>query len=193
MKCDKCSSELPDKALFCPICGAKQEYNNDIETQVEIIEQKLNITDCCFSKKGRIDCQEWIKEFGFEEVCTAVDITLKQYLKFDDEDNPIRSTANEVFNKISGICYNRKSAKITPYLADTQKMVNYSAKKFYLSEYQEREYKDYISRILRFYSRETDYADLFENLFWQLKRSNDKWEFLDFLKEIADKWEDCRN
>lgn len=189
MNCVKCSAELPDNALFCHFCGAKQEKENDIETQIDLIENKLNVTGHGFSIKGRIDCQDWIREFGFEEVCVAVDIALKNYLKFDENDNPVLDSVNMVFDKISGICYNRKIAKETPYKADVQKMFNYANKKYYLSEKQKREFKDYIQHVLQLYSKNDNYIDNFEGLFWQLKRSDDKWEFLKLLEEIVNKLE----
>ncbi len=186
MICINCSAELPDNALFCHICGAKQTTNDEIISQINAIEERLSVTGCCFSNSGRVDCQGWIEEYGFEEVCTAVSIALKQYLLFDSEDKPIRSSADEVFQKIPGICYNRRIAKKQPYLADVQRMVKYASKKFSLSEYRERNYRDYITRILYLYSKRDNYTELFEEFFWNLKRSTDKWDFLDFLEQTAD-------
>lgn len=190
MKCIKCSAEIPDNAFFCQFCGSNQEGENDIETQIENVENKLEITGCRFSKKGRINCREWIREFGYEEVCLAVDIALKQYLEFDEDDHPISSSVNEVYKKIPGICYNRKQAKEKPYMADTQKMINYASQKFRLSKNQECELKDYIQHVLRLYSKKDNYADNYEELFWEMKRSDDEWEFWDILKEIIREMEE---
>ncbi len=193
MKCVKCSADLPDNALFCYICGAKQDKDNNVETQINAIEAKLDITGCKFSQKGRIDCGEWIRRFGFEEICLAVDIALEKYLEFDEDDKPIQSSVNEVFDKIPGICYNRKMSKETPYLADAQKMIHYAKKKFNYSEYREKELKNYIERILQLFSKKENYTENFENLFWELKRSDDKWDFLNLLEEIVNTLEESQN
>lgn len=169
MNCIKCSTELPDNAVYCHICGAKQETTDEINAQIDAIEKRLSITGCCFSNAGCLDYRGWIEEYGFQEVCTAVNMALKQYLRFDSEDKPIRSSTHEVFQKIPGICYNRRSARKQPYLADVHRMVNYASKKFYLSDYQERNYRDYITRILSRYSTRENYSYLFEELFWRLK------------------------
>ena len=135
----------------------------------------MEITNHSFSPKGRLNCQKWIDEFGFDEVAKAVDIALSQYLKFDNENNPIKHTVDIVFDKIPGICANRKIAREKPYMADTQKMVGYANKKFRLSEYQEKEYKEHIGRLLYLFNEKaTDYSKAFEDFFWKLKKSNDK-------------------
>lgn len=189
MKCVNCFEEIPENAVFCHLCGVKQT-TSDIEEQIDFIEDKLAITGCSFNEKGRIDCKQWIKEFGFNEVSEAVDISLKQYLKFDVNDNPIRETADMVFNKIAGICANRKMSKDKPYYADMCKMLGYANKKFYLSNRQEQEYKECIQRLLYlFYDKATDYSNMFEDLFWKLKKANDKWEFIDEVRELIELWE----
>ena len=189
MKCEKCFSELSNDAVFCQFCGAKQENQNNIEAQIDAVEDKLNITECGFSDKGRIDCREWIREFGFEEVCLAVNIALKQYLKFDKDGKPIQSSVNEIFSKISGICHNRKIAQEKPYLSDALKIYNYANKKFSLSSNQGHECKNNIERILQIYSKSDDYSDNFDELFWQLKKSDNKWVFLDLLNDIITEME----
>ena len=185
MKCKNCSAEIDDRALFCSMCGEKQAEDS-IEMQIDAIERKLAVTKSVFSDKGRIDCTQWIKEFGIDEIFEAVEIAIKQYLRFDGDDNPIESSVDEVFSKIPGICANRKRAKEKPYIADSQKMLNYALKKFYLSERQEQEYKEHIERVLYLYSKNSDYTERFEELFWKLKKANDKWDFLDLLSELAE-------
>lgn len=193
MKCTNCASELPADAVFCHICGTKQESLDAVFAQVNAIEKRLSVTGAGFNNQGRAQCQTWIGEYGFEEVCTAVDIAIKQYLHFDENDKPIRDSVHEVFNKIPGICYNRKKAKVKPYLADAQMLVNYALKKFYFSEFRERILRDYVERILYLYSRMNNYSDMFQDLFWELKRTNDKWDFMDYLEQIiADLEEDQR-
>ncbi|MFZ5644653.1 MAG: hypothetical protein ACOY46_13775 [Bacillota bacterium] len=65
MKYVKCFSDLPNNALLCPTYGGKQDTGDDIDAQIDVVEEKLSITGCCFSKKERIDCQQWIKEYGY--------------------------------------------------------------------------------------------------------------------------------
>lgn len=185
MKCKKCFAEIDNSAIFCSMCGEKQDEQS-IEEQINSIEKKLEVTNSIFSDKGRIDCAQWIKEFGIEEIFEAIEIAIKQYLRFDCDNNPTKSSVNEVFAKIPGICANRKRAKEKPYIADSQKMLNYALKKFYLSERQEQEYKEHIERVLYLYSKNSDYTERFEELFWQLKKANDKWDFLDLLTELAE-------
>ncbi len=189
MKCVSCSAEIPDDSDFCLKCGTKQDILN-IDAQVDDLEEKLSVTNHSFSAKGRINCQKWIEEFGFDEVAKAINIALSQYLKFDDEHTPIKHTVDLVFAKIPGICANRKIAKEKPYMADTQKMVGYANKKFALSEYQEKEYKEHIGRLLYLFNKKaSDYSKMFEDFFWKLKKSNDKWEFLEEMKELIEVWE----
>lgn len=192
MKCVNCLEEIPDNAVFCHLCGAKQVTDDidNIENQIDIIEEKLDITGFSFNTKGCIECKQWIKEFGFNEVSEAVDISLKQYLKFDVNDKPIKESVDTVFDKIAGICAVRKMSKDKPYYGDMRKMVGYASKKFRLSDYQEREYKECINRLLYlFYNNAKDYTKMFGDLFWKLKNSDDKWEFIDEVKEIIEVWE----
>lgn len=185
MKCKNCLAQIEDNALFCYKCGTKQDIPS-IDEQIESVEKKLEITNRVFSDKGRIDCTQWLKEFGFEEVCEAVEISIKQYLRFDSDNNPTETSVIEVFSKIPGICANRKISKEKPYIADSKKMFYYACKKIHLSDYQEREYKEYIERVLYLYSKCEDYTEKFEELFWELKKASDKFDFLDLLKDIAD-------
>ena len=182
---------MPDNALFCHICGSKQIHNEgNMEEKIELIEKKLEITDRSFSEKGRINCKQWIIEFGFEEVMEAADISLKQYLKFDTDGKPIQNSANTVFDKISGICANRKMFKEKPYLLDAGKMLGYANKKFRITNYRSQELKEHIERILYlFYKKTINYNDRAEDLFWRLKKATDEWEFLNEVKELIEIWE----
>ncbi len=184
MLCRNCTSEIDNTAVICPFCKATQ-FTDDIETQIDCVERKLKITGHSFSDIGRFHCGEWIKEFGILEVCEAVEISLKQYLKFSNDGTPEQRRVDIVFKKIPGICANRKIAKEKPYMADVRKIFNYAARMFSLTETQEREYKKYIERVLYVYSKQPNYDDNVEELFWKLKKSSDKWEFLEYLEELA--------
>lgn len=189
MKCINCLEEIPDGSVFCNLCGAKQD-ENQIEAQIDQVNQKLDITEHSFSAHGRLDCKKWIKEFGFDEVCEAVDISLNQYLHFDSTEKPTEESVIVVFDKIPGICFNRKMAKQKPYAADALKMLAYAKKKFYLSDRQELEYKNHLERLLYLFSQKAkDYNAMYEDVFWKLKKATDKWEYLDELKELIEVWE----
>jgi len=184
MNCWSCSAEIPQDSAFCLKCGAKQNAVN-LEEQIDLIEEKLSITNYSFSPKGRIDCQQWINEFGFDEVYESIEIALKQYLQFDEDGKPSKHSVNVVFNKISGICANRKISREKPYMADTLRMLGYANKKYRLSESQEKDYKEHISRVLYLlFAKNDNYSDSYESFFWKMKASEDKWEFLDEMKNI---------
>ncbi|MEG2164179.1 MAG: zinc ribbon domain-containing protein [Bacteroidales bacterium] len=184
IKCCKCSAEIPNGSVFCMKCGAKQSIV-DIEELVTLVQEKLSITNYSFSDKGKLDCQKWINEFGFDAVCEAVEIAIQQYLKFDDENNPIKHTINEVFNKIPGICANKKRNKEKPYMADVLRMVGYANKKFRLYRSLENDYKEHIERILYlYYTQYSNYSDLYEDFFWKMKSSTDRENFLEEMQVI---------
>lgn len=184
MKCCKCSIEIPESSAFCLKCGAKQSII-DIDELIDLIEEKLSATNCSFSAKGRLDCQKWINEFGFDEVCHAVEIAIPQYLRFDKDNNPIKETVSEVFNKIPGICANRKKVREKPYMANTLQMVGYANKKFRLSQWMEKDYKEHIERILYLmYKKEANYSDSYERFFWKMKNAEDKHDFLEEMSAI---------
>ena len=186
MRCSKCLSELPANALYCHICGTKQPDSEKISEQIDAIDELLAITGSKFSNLGRADCQEWIQEFGFEEVVAATNISVKQYLEFDKDDQPIRESVIQVFQKIPGICYNRKHAKNEPYLADISRFVNYAAKQFYFSDYRIKKLREIATRVFSLYYRMDNYDAHKEDLFWRMRSASDKWEFYNELEELAD-------
>ena len=80
--------------------------NEELNIEVEAI-------NCLFAEDTRWDINDsgkdlirkMIKRFGFNEVYTAAEIAIDRYYYGDEE------SWNEAFNKIGGICYNRKKAR----------------------------------------------------------------------------------
>lgn len=60
---------------------------------------------------GRKDFSKWIKEFGFQEVLEAMEISVDKYCKSNN-----RNDIQNAFNKIGGICAMRKKQKNDPQL-----------------------------------------------------------------------------
>lgn len=69
-----------------------------LETQVDAIDSIfLEMFGRTLTTNGRIRIKALIKRFGFSEVCEGADIACAKY-----------ETAGEAFQKIGGVCYNRK-------------------------------------------------------------------------------------
>ena len=135
MFCNNCGKEIDSNSLFCNFCGAKQPVSAPIQTkdeQIAIIEEKLSITKSKFSDKGRILCAKWLDEFGLDLILESVSIAITQYLRFDNEGEPEPNSVTMVFDKIGGICRNKKIATEKPYEAYTRKIMNYANKKWYI-------------------------------------------------------------
>ena len=64
----------------------------------------------CLNKKGRLTVNMLYRNFGFDEVMTSMTISAQRYLKIIDDKSSYKSWEFS-FNKISGICYNRKMDK----------------------------------------------------------------------------------
>lgn len=84
----------------------RNELDKEIEIEIDAIhslfkrETKWGLNDF-----GRKDIRKLIMRFGFMEVYDATEISLLKYYKGTE------STWNYAFDKIGGICYNRKKAK----------------------------------------------------------------------------------
>lgn len=83
----------------------REELLDVEEHQVDAAEsiiQKVTGDDSCLSEFGRTNMMKLIDRFGLEEVLTACVISYRKYYKKTD------SSWEFAFNKIGGICYNRK-------------------------------------------------------------------------------------
>lgn len=87
----------------------REELDTETEMQIDVIESIfIRYTKDGFSTNGRMAVKRLIKRFGFYEVCEAAEIAIEKYYNCY-----LPNTWNEAFNKIGGICYNRKKAKLS--------------------------------------------------------------------------------
>lgn len=181
MKCIKCGVELPENAAFCHVCGTAQHDDNQAVKCIEmLLKQK---TGFGFSKQGRLDCERWIGEFGFQEVQDSALISVQQYMAFDQDGVPIKSAVEEVFNKIGGICANRRRQAECPYEGDLQRFLAYSDRKWHFTAWQKSNYKADLFWIFRALNQYADCDDLTEGLFLSLKKA-ETYEKKEFCNEI---------
>ena len=79
---------------------------NAVEAEVDAINSIFcSQTKWGISDHGRIGIRKLIKQFGFNEVYEACQIAVDKYY------NSTESSWNNAYNKIGGICYNRKKAR----------------------------------------------------------------------------------
>lgn len=84
----------------------REELMEELETEVEYINDIFyQYTDWTMNDKGKRDIRNWIKRFGFSEVCEATEIAIGKYY------SGTASSWNVAFLKIGGICYNRKKRR----------------------------------------------------------------------------------
>ncbi len=76
-----------------------EQLEND---QIDVISNAICAENKCLSDYGRTRTKLLIKRFGFEEVLTAAEIAHDNYMVVQDYG------LEYAFNKIGGICYNRK-------------------------------------------------------------------------------------
>lgn len=186
--CISCGKEIDTNSLFCNYCGEKQIVSTPIYTkdeQIAIIEEKLSITKSKFSDKGRIFCSKWLDEFGLDLVLESVSIAITQYLRFDDDGEPEPNSVTMVFDKISGICRNKKIATEKPYEAYTRKIMNYANKKWYISYRDCVELEANITKLLYYYYKIGDFENKSEDLFVLLKSTPERYDFIDKISQIV--------
>lgn len=84
----------------------QQELLEEENEQIDMIERLFSSfwTSKSLTESGRAKIRSWIKRFGYQEVREAVYIACEQY------DEP-----EDAFNKIGGICYNRKIGRGADY------------------------------------------------------------------------------
>ena len=79
----------------------------DLESQeVEYISDYLDKrTGYCLNEHGELTARGLLKQFSFAEIIDGIDIALAQYYKGDNY------SWNKAWNKVGGICYNRRKQK----------------------------------------------------------------------------------
>ena len=84
----------------------RKELMEELEKEVDCIEEIFNhqFPDAHFTETGRQKMKAHIKQYGFNEVCEAAEISI---YKYDD--------MAKAFDKVGGICYNRKIGRKADY------------------------------------------------------------------------------
>lgn len=83
----------------------RKELIKSEEAQIDAVEDlisKLCAEDCAFTNFGRRNVAKLISRFGLDEVFTAAQIAFDRYYTGTE------SSWEKAFNKIGGVCYNRK-------------------------------------------------------------------------------------
>lgn len=83
----------------------RKELSQIEETEVDIIEatiQQWSSDDLVLYEKGRNDVRKLLKRFSLDEVIEGVEISFSKYYYGTID------SWNRAFNKIGGVCYNRK-------------------------------------------------------------------------------------
>ena len=81
----------------------RAEISKAEDRQLEFAKDMLKSVGITLNEYGEKILRKQIREFGFPEVCTAIDISLDKYFVEGDE-----RSAEKAVKKIGGICYNRK-------------------------------------------------------------------------------------
>lgn len=81
----------------------RQSLDEEIEIETDAIDAYYrNNTRWGVSEQGRLKIRRLIREFGLNEVYTACEIAVEKYYK------GTVCSWQEAFNKVGGICYNRR-------------------------------------------------------------------------------------
>lgn len=83
----------------------RESIENEIDLEVDAIDSLLQRgTRWGLSENGRLTARRLIKRFGFGEVYNACEIAIMRYYTGTD------ASWENAWNKVGGICYNRKKA-----------------------------------------------------------------------------------
>lgn len=81
----------------------KKELMCILDKQVGAIDDYLlSISEWCTNDNGKRSVRKLLNRFSFDEVFTAFEISFDRYFKGDSQ------SWNFAFNKVGGICYNRR-------------------------------------------------------------------------------------
>lgn len=84
----------------------REELSREEELEIDSIESLFDTnTKWTLSETGRRNIKKLIKRFGFHEVYEATEISILRYY------NGSERSWNNAFDKIGGICYNRRKAR----------------------------------------------------------------------------------
>lgn len=70
------------------------------------------------SEHGRSKLSKLLQKFSIEEVCAAIDVAARSYLKYDANEAVTKESVNDAFNRIGGICRVNKASIKDPDIKD---------------------------------------------------------------------------
>lgn len=70
------------------------------------------------NESGKKALRKHVRQFGVEEVMTAMRLAAEGYFEYDDDGDATAESSNKGFNKIGGICAVRRQEKETPEIKD---------------------------------------------------------------------------
>ena len=82
------------------------ELQNDYVNAIE--KEFTKKTGFYFTESGKAKVEKWLKQFSLQEILDALDIAVSTYF------NGTQESSGVAFDKISGICFNRKKQKDDP-------------------------------------------------------------------------------
>ena len=109
--------ELQDRKEMIEMMALwKKELLEEEAKMIDIIDDYLcSISNYCMNDTGRANMKRLIKKFSFSEVYEAVEIAFDRYYNPNYyNDSP---SWNYAFNKIGGICHNRRIGRGADYYA----------------------------------------------------------------------------
>lgn len=84
----------------------REALENELEIEVDAVDCYIqNNSKWGLSEDGRLNAKKLIKRFGFSEVYAACEIAFDRYYKGSEQ------SLDNAWNKVGGICYNRKKAR----------------------------------------------------------------------------------
>lgn len=86
------------------------DFEKECKHLIKYIENKIK--PHTLNETGKTKISVLLNEFSLEELIKAVDISFNNYIEFDDERNPIKSSVTKFLKKIGGIAHNNSQSPI---------------------------------------------------------------------------------
>jgi hypothetical protein len=80
--------------------------------------QPYNLTE-----HGRTTLKQYIRKFGIDETMIAMKIATETYLQLDKQGIPTQDSVNEAWQKVGGICFNRKRDRESPHMSQIYRLL----------------------------------------------------------------------
>lgn len=91
------------------------------DQKLQIVEsalmEPLGDSDVSLSESGQREVKKWLKRFSVDEVLSAIEAAMDQYLEWED-DRPTNDSWSHAFEMVPKICRVRQGASDKPYLRD---------------------------------------------------------------------------